>query len=247
MAEPLKIYGNEAAVLAPLIARPAATYSFPCELRGNALISTIFVTDIDGATITATWRDHNPLTNDLYTVAAHDPITANGYHRKFIAEATHGVSVLEITVAGGTPTFGVFVTANQLVGNFASPDSLQQVTGTISAVPYVGVPAVMQSTPGDLTDPGNTVVLASVAVSAGEEWQLRRLEGQCRAFGYFEVYVDAARVARSLSGPATENPIFMFDPFESASAGQTVEVRYTQSHGPIVDVSAFLFLTAVAV
>lgn len=241
MGEPLKIYANQAAVLAPLETRAAGPYSFPVELRGNALISTVFVEDIAGATITATWKDHNPLTSTLFTVDAHAPITANGYHRKFIAQATHGVSVLEITVAGGSPKFGVFITANQLVGNFPSPDSVQTVDGTVNAIiAQDGIPLGLQSGQ-DLTTPAGEVVLISTVVAPTKVLRLLRLEGQCRAWGYFTVWVDAVRVARANSGPSSENPFFVFEPYDVATAGQAVEVRYTQSYGPQLDVSATLF------
>lgn len=132
MGEPLKIYEGESAVVAPLATFAPGTYQFPVELRGNALISTVWVDAINGATITATWKDYNPLTADLYTVFTHPPIATDGYHREFIAQATHGVAVLEIVVAGGSPRFGAFATANILTGSYASPDSTQNVTGNLT-------------------------------------------------------------------------------------------------------------------
>lgn len=131
MGEPLKIYSGESAVVAKLEVRAPGSYEFEVDLRGNALVSTIFVKALNGATIAAVWKDFNPLTDDRYTVDTY-PSVADGYNRRFIAQATHGVAVLEITVTGGSPEFGVFVTANALVGNFASPDAVQQVDGTIT-------------------------------------------------------------------------------------------------------------------
>lgn len=239
MSEPLKIYDGEAAVVAPLAARAAGTYEFEVELRGNALVSTVFVDDLDGATITAVWKDTNPLTTDRYVVHTHAAIVA-GYNREFIAEATHGVSILVITVTGGTPTFGVFATANQLVGNFASPQSTQKVSGELEVVSIVGTPTAMRTGIQE-TVPDDTLVMLSEVVPVGKAWKFTNFEGQCRFTGYFTIWVGAVLIAKANTGPASENAPFVFMPYDSAATGETVEIRYTQSYGPAVDVSAFLF------
>lgn len=243
MAEPIKIYANEAGIIAPNLVRAPGTYQFPAEMRGNATVSTVWVEDIDGGTITATWKDHNPFTQDLFTVAAHAPITTNGYHRKFIAEAMHGVSVLEVVVTGGSPKFGVFATANQLVGNFASPDSVQEVSGEVSiSDSAAGAPAHLRSDPVLQTTPNDTVTVASGTVPVGKVWKIYRLEGQCRAYGYFEAFIGATRIARSNTNSAANNAAFAFAPYDLATAGETVELKFTQSHGPAMDLSGFLLI-----
>lgn len=108
--------------------------------------------------------------------------------------------------------------------------------------PEVIVPIALRSGQ-QVTTPGGTVVLSTTTVPVGKKWRVLRLEGQCRMVGYFTVWFDAIMVARSNSGPATENPNFTFDPYDVATSGKVVEVRYAQSFGPSADVSMVLFAT----
>lgn len=250
MAEPLKIYLNEAAVVLPLAARPAGSYASEVDLRGNTFVSTIYVKTIDpGASVAATWKDFNPLSTilDLYPVFTQPLATTTGFHRAVVNHVTHGVSVLELTVAGGAVEFGVFVTAVQFMTSYPADGGVQEISGTVNALPYTGAPLALAAAPGALSTPGGTATLISAPVPAATAWRLRRLEASVRAYGAVEVYIDATLVGHVKSGPASENPSFVFDPHLEAVAGETVEVRYTQSHGPQVDVAAFLFLTEVPV
>ena len=86
-------------------------------------------------------------------------------------------------------------------------------------------------------------LIVNETVGVGKVWRLRLLEGGCRAFGYFTVKVNSVVVAKSVTGPASENVSFSWSPFYLAAASETVEVWYNQSYGPILDVSCFLFVT----
>jgi hypothetical protein len=99
----------------------------------------------------------------------------------------------------------------------------------------------MRSDPLEQTVPNDTQVLSFGVVPPGKQWKLRRLNGACRAYGYFEIWADATRLARVNSSPGAINPYCVFDPYDIASAGQEVEVRYTQSYGPPMDVGSVLF------
>lgn len=120
---------------------------------------------------------------------------------------------------------------------------MSSVGSSIVSASPTAIPLALRSDPAQQTTPSTTISLFSASVPMNEIWSLRHLEANCRAYGYFEIFVDSTRVARSNSGPATENPKFEFDPYETAAAGQLVVVKYTQSFGPSMDVSAVLFVT----
>ena len=107
-------------------------------------------------------------------------------------------------------------------------------SGTHLIINYLGVSSPLADT-----------MISTSTVPVSKAWRLRLLQAQCRAFGYFKIIVNSVTVAKSNSGPASENQEFMWSPFFVANAGENVEIWYNQGAGPIVDLSCFLFVTEI--
>ncbi len=222
----------------------AGVHEYDVEVHGNAALSTVYLKAANGATILVEWLDFNPLatSSDLNPVDAHPPITTVGYHRRFISKLHQGTSRVKLTITGGNPEMGVFATAIQVTGTYPIDGGVQAVQDESES----GTPGVMRAAASAVTTPAGTTLLATGTVPSGKAWRLQRLEAQCRAMGFFSVWVDAVRIAKSNTDALHQNPAFQFDPYDTAAAGQVVEVRYTQSHGTqAFDVSAFLFRTEI--
>ena len=121
-----------------------------------------------------------------------------------------------------------------------------KVTGTVIASSFTGTPMALRSADG-LTVPVSTTIDAIVeaTVPVGKTWQILRLQGHCRAYGYFEVFVDSTKLSgiRLNSGPSSENPLHKFEPYHALAAGKKIKVKYTHSFGPSVDVGAIIYFT----
>lgn len=120
---------------------------------------------------------------------------------------------------------------------------LRSKQGVLTIEQDFGTPTPLRSDPSEQTVPSSTITLITASVPVGKTWRIRRLECQCRAFGFFEVFVDSLRIAKVNSDAACQNGNFIFDPYDVAIAGEVIEVKYTETHGPAVDVSAVLFTT----
>lgn len=260
-----------------LESRSASTYRQLCELRGNSVLSSIFVESIDpGATIKINYFDTttSPELGQRFDLVGHDliddtiaPLTT----LRIVVPRIHHRVVCEAVVTGGSAKFSVYATVIQssvsdldqalirdgdtffpLINRAMPAAILDEDTnelfflrgsgGKLSVEQDLGSPLALRSAQ-ELTEQNDTKTIITYTVPAGKSLRIKRLEGQCRAWGYFTIWVDSVRIARSNSGPNAENPIFLFDPYDVASEGQEVEVRYTQSFGPQVDLSAVLFTT----
>lgn len=97
----------------------------------------------------------------------------------------------------------------------------------------------------DVSIPNSDKILLTATVPASKTWRLLRLESQSRGYGFFVVKINSVIFSKSISGPASENQDFIWQPFVSAAEGDIIEVVYTQGDGPILDVSCFLFITEI--
>lgn len=209
---------------------------------------------------------------ERYNLTGHDPLAVAGVTNRVLVTKIHNKPILEVVVTGGSVEFGVYITAVSTTASdvdsslirdgdtFVYADNralpagtlgtdgklyfLRSNMGVLSVDQDFGSPLVKRSAPALVTTQNATIdVVTASVVPPLKAWRLRRLNGQCRAFGFFEVFVDSLRVAKLFTGPASENAEFIFDPYDAAVAGQSVRVKYTQSFGPVVALSAVLFLT----
>lgn len=97
----------------------------------------------------------------------------------------------------------------------------------------------------DTTLPNNDKLLLTDTIPSSKIWKLRRIETQCRAYGYFYLKINSNTIAKVNSGPASENYAFEWSPFYSANDGDVIEIWYNQGAGPTVDVSFFLSITEI--
>lgn len=259
-------------------ARMPGTYRQVAEIRGNSLLSSVFIRNIDpGATLKINYYDTTTgaTFNERFDLTGHDLITDSVLPlttlRILVTKIHHRV-VAEAVVTGGDVDFSLYATTvsstasdldaalirdedvfNQSI-NKAIPVAtldesdgklyfLRSKAGVLTIEQNFGTPFYLKSTDAQQTTPASTITVSSGVVPVSKVWRLRRLEGQCRAYGYFEIFIDSTRIARANSSPVSDNPSFHFDPFVEATAGQTVTIQYTQTHGPSLDVSAFLFAT----
>lgn len=261
-----------------LLQKGPGTYRQLGEIRGNSILSSVFIESIDpGATLQVNYFDTTTgaTVGERYDLTAHDPIpgtTPPLTTFRILVPRIHRRVACEVVITGGQVRFSVYCTvvsafATDLdkaliregdtfvqTDNRAMPagvldDSdgklyfLRGKAGVLTIEQDFGVPAPLRTSPSLVTTPGSTVDIITSTVPVGKTWRLRSLVGACRAHGYYEVWVGSTRVSRLNSGPATENPRFPFDPYDQAIAGDQVKVKYTQSHGPAVDLSAVLFVT----
>lgn len=258
--------------------RGPGTYKQIAEIRGNSILSSVFIRAIDpGATLKINYYDTTTgaTVGERFELTGHDLITDSTppltTFRVLVTRIHHRVAA-EAIVTGGNVDFSLYATTvsssasdldNALIRdgdtfvqtiNKALPTAvlddsdgklyfLRGKEGKLTIEQDFGTPNPLRSDPSEQTVPSATTTIITAPVPIGKVWRLRRLEAQCRAWGYFEVFVDGLRVAKSNSGPASENPKFLFDPYDLADAGDVIEVKYTQSFGPAMDVSAVLFTT----
>lgn len=237
MAEPLKIYGNESAVVVPMATRAPGVETFDLELRGSALFSTIYVESIDpGASISIAWKDYNPLSSsaDPFLVFTQPLKTTTGYQRDFNNQVTHGTSMVEVTVAGGNARFGVFVTAITATSNYPAAGSTQEISGTITAssTPWRGMPKVLAKLTNHTTDQTDQGVIGSWVVPVGKSWDVYEVVVTTRAIGKFFIDTNAQQVGSGRTGPLDENVNFRFPPVLALGTGDVLELSYEQDHGP---------------
>lgn len=104
-----------------------------------------------------------------------------------------------------------------------------------------GVEGTLATDVGQLTEISTTVDIIDTTVPDGKLWKLKNLKCSCRAYGYFELYIDGDKVpgVQPFSGPASENPETDFDPQRIvAEENQTVVLKFVQTAGPQVFVTA---------
>jgi hypothetical protein len=261
-----------------LAVRGPGTYKQVAEIRGNSLLSSVFIRSIDpGATLKINYYDTTTgaTFNERFELTGHDliddsvaPLTT---FRILVTKIHHRI-VAEAVVMGGNVDFSLYATTVSSTASdldaalirdedvFNQPTNkaipvatldesdgklyfLRSKAGVLTIEQNFGLPFYLKSTDAKQTLPNSNLVLVSGVVPVSKVWRLRRLEAQCRAYGYFEIFIDSTRIARSNSSPVSDNPFFHFDPFVEATAGETVTIQYTQSYGPSLDVSAFLFAT----
>jgi len=263
----------ETKALLDLEVRPAGTYIVKMMVRCNSLLSSVFIKAAGGGTVKVNYFDTttgDTNSSERFDLDSHVLQSASGVTDRILVSRIHNKPHLEVIVTGGPVEFGVYVTAVTSSASDLDTNLVFDAEAFFTSQ-NKGLPAVtlddsenklyfLRSNQGKLTieqDFGTinplrgsnmvaalaTVVLTSAVVPVGKVWRLRRLEGQCRAHGFFEVFVDALLVAKTNSSAACENSKFSFDPFGEAVAGETVEVHYTNSHGPTVPVTSFLFTT----
>jgi hypothetical protein len=112
----------DSAIVFEIAPRAAGVYKERVSVGGNSILSTLWVKSIDpGASVSARWYDIGP-GNDEYPgeqvdLVNHGTITTADVSDRRVASKCHNKAFLEVTVTGGSATFGVYVT---VVSSFPS-------------------------------------------------------------------------------------------------------------------------------
>lgn len=88
------------------------------------------------------------------------------------------------------------------------------------------------------------ITVISEVVPMGKKWYLGKARFVCRSFGKFSVYLDGDRIGLGVTSSTESNVIF--DDWEEslkAMAGQTLEVIFVQSNGPVTDLATVIGYT----
>jgi hypothetical protein len=83
---------------------------------GNALLSTLWVKDLDlGATVKVDWYDLGPgggeYPGERIYVASHGTISTNDTSNRIIVPRIHNKAYCEVTIVGGSATFGIYASS----------------------------------------------------------------------------------------------------------------------------------------
>ena len=227
--------------LMPLEVRGAGVYTALMMIRGNSLLSSVYVKSITpGATLKVNYFDTTTGTVDLferYELNGHALITDTGSGETYreLVTRIHNKPQAEVIVTGGSVEFGVYIS---VVSDFPF-ESAPPAAGGFE--PAEGVPGQLKFS--GVTDQALVVPMLSAVVPVGVSWRLRELSTHVRTYGVSKLTVDGVEKARLISSPSNENARFYFQPYFTATAGQLVEVKYQQSHGPVSDIAAFLQYT----
>lgn len=221
--------------------RVPGTYLAKMMIRGNSLLSSVFIKAIDpGATLQVNYYDTSTGSDDLferYDLQCH-PLLAGpnvGETSRILVTRIHNKPQTEIIVTGGNVEFGIYIT---VVSDFAQElvtpgnGGFESAEGIAKQIRFSGV-----------TDQALEVAMISVTVPVAETWRLRSVSVHTRPYGVSKLIVAGVEAARIISSPINENGTFPFAPYFEALTGQIIELKYTQSHGPVSDITAFLQYT----
>lgn len=104
----------------PLISRPPGVYEQPVMIKGNSLLSTVFVESADvGASVKVDWWDATTgkEVGEEYLLGGHDSISTSGIISRETVTRIHNMPIVRATVSGGNAKFSVYIT---VVSSFAS-------------------------------------------------------------------------------------------------------------------------------
>jgi hypothetical protein len=210
------------------------------------------------------------------TIGSHSTQSVVGSQRRVFAPFHIGPRI-KATVTGGNATFGVFASALQQiasdltlmregqVADFANDSGLgimvyDEATGlfnflrgeggAIAVTPMeTGTPRVLVGE--SITTPGVEQVAVTATVPVGKRWHVRTAHLNCRGTGQLTIYVDSLPIAFGSTGAGESNVKFpdgTWAPHYVATAGEVVEIKYTQTHGPLArDLRAVIGLTEIDV
>ncbi len=99
----------------PLETLGPGTYTKTLEIRGNAILSSVYINSIDvGASVEVKYfqtTTGTPAGGERYDLNSHAPLTTTGTDQIAVTRV-HNKPVIEVTVAGGNVEFGVYLTVN---------------------------------------------------------------------------------------------------------------------------------------
>ena len=246
--------------------RAPGTYYVKMMVRCNSLLSSVFIQTADGgATIKVNYFDTTTGSEDTperYDLNGHDilgPANAGETNRLLVTKI-HNKPVLEVIVAGGSATFGVYVTA---VTSSASDidsalirDGDPFIPSTSKAIPmacYNEDTGTMQfircpmpvTIISDTTEgahyhirgslpaiPGSPITLITDTVPGGTLRRLHKLWVTAYNDGYFSLKVNGLEIATGLISNVQHNISFNFEPHYPISAGGVIELKYFSDDEP---------------
>lgn len=119
---------------------------------------------------------------------------------------------------------------------------------TIQSAPGVATPATIIIVPilftySGISTPGTPITAISETCPVGKLWKVLEVLVVSRAYSNFTVTRDALAIGAGKNGPASENVTFTWKPYASIAEGEIIEVLYTQTIGPAVDIDVFVFIS----
>lgn len=102
--------------LVPVSAFSAGNYLFQSATYSNSILSTLWVKSIDpGAEILCRWYDIGPgsgsFPGEKIYIAAHKLISTSDTSDRRLISGVHNKAFLEVSIVGGSATFGIYITA----------------------------------------------------------------------------------------------------------------------------------------
>jgi hypothetical protein len=163
MPTPLfKLRLNETVAIAELARRGPGMYYQPLWAEGNAIVSTLLVDEIDaGATITVTFEDvgmsESPY--DVTQLGAHEEMATAPKASKISVTRFHNRPRIKTVIAGGSVTYGQWLTLKDEYVPLASLQSGQtqvytgaMTPGTVISLPEVAAAPIQQLSVRAATD-----------------------------------------------------------------------------------------------
>lgn len=253
------------------------TYTKTLEIRGNAILSSIFVKSIDpGATIKVNYFQTTSGTIDdpeRFDLNSHPLISATGTNQIAVTRI-HNKPVIEVVITGGNVEFGVYLTVNdELATDIDSAlvsDGQDAELATDKGIPIAcydsandewmiircPLPVTLSEdgTPvhraGSITNSNmsnNPNPLDSFNIPAGKTYRFKKIIVSTRVSGVFTLKAASAIIARGRTGPASMNSVFQFDPYKEVAAGTAMSLTFDQVYQTPSDCNVDWFIMATAV
>lgn len=240
MASPQQLDIYESTDIVPLKSRAPGTYKELLEIRGNSLLSTVFIKSIDaGATLKVNYYYFTTGKDDgeRKDLNGHALLnSASTTPNQIVVTRIHNRVFVECVVTGGNAEFSVYTT---VVQDFPMEGevSIEEGSGINS---FQGIPDQVS---GSAETDGTTQELISVVVPVGKKWSLFQATVACRSYGIFEIKVNGTVVGSGRTGPASENVKFTWPPLYPIAAASTLKLEFTKNFGPNVPVEAYITRT----
>ena len=250
------------------LSRPPGIYKERVAIAANSILSTLWVKSIDpGASVSARWYDIGPgndeLTGERIYLSDHQTISTNDTSDRRLITRLHNKAFVEVTVAGGSAVFGIYVTA---VSDFPMPgyvdgqpvivssdsglasvifdptaNKFYLTRGTagvadvnvVGGTIYVGAPGQRFTLKSTVETDGTWQTIIKEQVPVGKIWRLVSAKFLTPCIGRGDIIIDGISVDEALTSPAENNVMCLREPYDEVTESKWIEIKFKRNFGAV--------------